>query len=73
MEPLIHEISHAGENSERHEVEMLPPLLAKNKNMACQSMNAFRLLLLIMFITDRLQKYVGFFKISSKPCTDADK
>lgn len=61
IETLIHGSQHVDEYSEPHEIEMLSPLLAKNKNMACQGMNAFRLLLLIMFITDRLHNYVGFF------------
>lgn len=41
METLIHESQHADENSERHEVETLTPLLEKIKKMACQSINAF--------------------------------
>lgn len=41
IETLIHESQHADENSERHEVEMLTPLLDKNKITTCESMNSF--------------------------------
>lgn len=41
MEALIHESPHADEYSERHEEEMIPPLLEKIKIMACQGINAF--------------------------------
>lgn len=41
METFIQESKHADENSERHEVEMLTPLLDKNKITTFQSMNAF--------------------------------
>lgn len=41
IETLIHESQHSDENSERHEVEMLTPLLDKSKITTCESMNAF--------------------------------
>lgn len=41
METLTQDSQHVDENSQHHEIEMLTPLLAKNKNMACQCMNAF--------------------------------
>lgn len=49
MESLIHESQHADENSERHEVEMLTPLLEKIKIMACQSINAFFISYLVYY------------------------
>lgn len=49
MEPLIYESQHADENSERHEVEMLTPLLEKITIMACQSINAFFITYLIYY------------------------
>lgn len=62
MEPLIHESQHADENFERHEVEMLTPLLGENTIMACQSIKLMRFSLLIWFMTDRLIKYTGLSK-----------
>lgn len=41
METFIQESKHADENSERYEVEMLTPLLDKNKITTFQSTNAF--------------------------------
>lgn len=41
METLIYDNQHVGENSTRHKVEMLSPVVVKNKNMAYQGMNAF--------------------------------
>lgn len=49
METLIHESQHADENTERHEVEMLTPLLEENKIMTCQSMNAFIITYLVYY------------------------
>lgn len=40
-ETFIQESQHADKNSKRHEVEMLTPLLDKNKITTFQSMNAF--------------------------------
>lgn len=41
METLIYDYQHVDEYSERHEVEMLTPLLDKNKITTFQSTNAF--------------------------------